>query len=171
MVIHLVRHAEAIERAPEIPEEQRYLTQRGRKRFRKVARSLRKSGIKPDVILTSPLVRAVQTAEILAQALKFKGDLVVSALLAHGFLPEELDELLQGFPEARVIALVGHEPEFGEVARTLLGVASTCTLQKGATITFKKEAGKKGADFRQLVEGDATIIDSRSKALKHLNKG
>jgi phosphohistidine phosphatase len=171
MIVHLVRHAEAVERSPELPEEHRFLTPRGRNRFRKVASSLKKSGIDPDVILTSPLIRAVQTAEILAQSVKFKGDLVVTALLAHGFQPEELDELLQGFPRAKEIALVGHEPELGALVRTLLAADTICTLQKGATISFKKEPGKAGADFRQLVNGGGKIIDSRSKALKRLGNG
>lgn len=73
MIMHLVRHAEAIERSSELPEEHPFLTSRGRNRFRKVAAGLRESGIEPDLILTGPLTRAVQTAEILGQSLKFKG--------------------------------------------------------------------------------------------------
>ena len=171
MIIHLVRHAEAVERAPEIPEEHRFLTARGRKRFRRIAASLRKSGIEPDVILTSPLIRAVQTAEILAQRFKFKGELLVTALLAHGFQPEELYELLQGFPRAKEVALVGHEPEFGALARILLGADQNCTLPKGGTISFKMDPAGEGAAFRQLVDGSAKVTSSRSKALKRLNNG
>jgi len=169
MIIHLVRHAEAVERTVELADEHRFLTPRGRKRFRKTASDLKKSGIKPDVILTSPLIRAVQTAEILAQSLKFKGDLVVSDLLAHGFQIEGLDKLVQGFPRAKEIVLVGHEPEFGALAGTLLASDTSCTLPKGATISFKITRDKKKADFRQLVDGSGKIINARDKALKRLN--
>jgi phosphohistidine phosphatase len=169
MIIHLVRHAEAIEHSPDIPEEHRYLTSRGRNRFRKVASSIKKLGIKPDLILTSPLIRSVQTAEILAQRLKHKGDLLVSALLAPGFGPQKLDELLQQYPLAREIALVGHEPDLGGVAQTLLGVDAACTLKKGAMISFKRAAGQEGgADFILLVDGGGKIVTSRSKALDRL---
>ena len=170
MIIHLVRHAEAIERSPEIPEEHRFLTRRGRNRFRKVASSLKKSGIEPDVILTSPLIRAVQTAEILAQALKFKGELLVTALLAHGFQQDEFHELVSAFPDAKEIAFVGHEPEFGELVSVLLAADTGCTLNKGATISFKMDPDGTGANFRQLADG-GKIIESRGKALKRLNNG
>ena len=168
MIIHLVRHAEAIERSPLIPEEHRYLTARGRNRFRKVASRLKKTGMEPEVILTSPLIRAVQTAEILAQTLKFKGELLVTALLAHGFQQEDFSELLQGFPRAKEIAFVGHEPELGALVRILLAADSACTLNKGATISFTTDPEGKGADFRQLVDGDAKTIKARSKAVKRL---
>jgi phosphohistidine phosphatase len=171
MIIHIVRHAEAVERTPEIPEEHRFLTPRGRNRFRRIAARLKKSGIDPDVILTSPLIRAVQTAEILAQALKFKGELVVTALLAHGFLPEELNVFLAGFPKAKEIALVGHEPALGNLARTLLAADFTCTLEKGVTISFKSKHDGERVDFRQLVDAGAKLVTSRSKALKLLNNG
>ena len=113
----------------------------------------------------------MQTAEILAQVLKFKGDLVVTALLAHGFQPEELDELMQGFPQAKEIALVGHEPELGALVGSLIAADCSCTLQKGATITLKKKLGKEGAGFKQLVDGGAKITGSRGRALKRLSNG
>ena len=168
MIIHLVRHAEAIERSPELPEEHRFLTPRGRNRFRDVASCLKKSWIEPDVILTSPLIRAVQTAEILAQALKFKGEVLVTALLAHGFQLEHFYELLTGYPQAKEIVLVGHEPEFGALVSYLLAVNSTCTLDKGGAISFKMDATGSNADFRQLIDGGAKVIFARSKALKRL---
>jgi phosphohistidine phosphatase len=168
MIVHLVRHAEAVDRSPDIAEEHRYLTQRGRNRFRKVAGALKKTGTDPDLILTSPLVRAVQTAEILAQRLKFKGELLVSTPLAHGFQAEDFYQLLKGFPQAREIALVGHEPELGALARALLASGDACTLNKGATITFKMDKDGTGADFRRLVDGGGKIVHARDKALLRL---
>jgi phosphohistidine phosphatase len=169
MIIHVVRHAEAIERSQGISEDHRYLTTRGRKRFRKVALSLKKLGIKPDVIVTSPLVRAVQTADILAETLRHKGELRVSALLAPGFRPESIDELLESYPQAEEIALVGHEPDLGALAQTLFVAEAGCTLKKGATVSFKRTAGDQGAaDFIQLVTGGGRVITSRSKALERL---
>ena len=68
--IHLVRHAEAAERFGDTPDEHRSLTSRGRRRFRRVAAALGKLGTDPETIFTSPKVRAVQTAEILAAPLQ-----------------------------------------------------------------------------------------------------
>jgi len=169
MIIHIVRHAEAIERTPAVPEEHRFLTRRGRKRFRKVAKSLAKLGVKPDIILTSPLVRAVQTADILAETLRHKRDLAVEALLGPGFRPEALDELLSRYPQAGEVAIVGHEPDLGILAQALFAAREACALPKGGTISFKRAAGDKGeAAFIQLVTGAGRIITSRSKALDRL---
>jgi phosphohistidine phosphatase len=171
MIIHLVRHAEAIERTAEVPEEHRYLTPRGRKRFRKVAKNLQKLGIDPDVILTSPLVRAIQTADILAEWLRFKQELQIAPLLAPGFRPEFLDRLLSSHSQAKEIAIVGHEPDFGLLAQTLFSEQNPCTLPKGAVVSFKRAAGDQGkAVFLQLVTGGGIIVTSRSRALGRLQR-
>lgn len=170
MIVHLVRHAEAVERSPEIQEEHRFLTRRGRNRFRKAAKSGRNSGIAPEVILSSPLVRAVQTAEILAQVVKFKGDLLITPLLAHGFRQENFNELLKEFPTVSELALVGHEPELGSLAGILLGSGATCTLDKGAIVSFKMNPGGTEAAFKQLVDGGGKVVTTRAKALKRLTE-
>jgi len=169
MIIHVVRHAEAIDRSSDISEEYRYLTRRGRMRFRKTAKVLRKAGIAPELILTSPLIRAVQTADILAEGLRHQGELQVARLLSPGFRPAALDELLAGFGSVGEIALVGHEPDLGLLARALLNVEEDCALPKGAVISFKRTAGDKGGtSFVQFVTGGGRIITSRSKALQRL---
>lgn len=171
MIIHIVRHAEAIERSPLIPEENRFLTRRGRRRFRQAAKSLATLGMAPDIVLTSPLIRAVQTADILAERLRYKGELAVSALLAPGFRPESLEELLKTVPRAKEIVIVGHEPDLGLLSQSLLAAQEPCTLPKGGTITFKRGAGPEGeAAFIHLVTGRGRIITSRGKALDRLQR-
>jgi len=169
MIIHVVRHAEAIERNENVPEEHRFLTVRGRKRFRKIAKSMRKLGINPEVILSSPLIRAVQTADILSERLRHQGELQVTRLLAPGFRPKALDELLSAHAQAEEIAIVGHEPDLGIVTQALFASDKGCTLPKGAVISFRKQPGGKGeAEFLQMVTGGANIITSRKKALERL---
>jgi phosphohistidine phosphatase len=168
MIIHVVRHAEAIERSTELPEEYRFLNRRGRKRFRKIAGIVKKAGMTPDLILTSPLIRAVQTAEILAERLRYEGELQVAQPLAPGFSPDALDELLDPHPEAGEVVLVGHEPDVGSLVQSLFNVKGGCALKKGAIVSFKRTAGGKGeAQFIQLVSG-SKIVTSRSKALQRL---
>ncbi|MBU5637138.1 histidine phosphatase family protein [Geomonas sp. Red69] len=172
MIIHIVRHAEAIERTPEVPEEHRYLTRRGRRRFRKAAKSLATLGIEPDLILTSPLVRAVQTADILAEKLRYKRELIVASELSPGFRPEMLDELLKLYPQASEVALVGHEPDLGLVTQALLGEEASLSLPKGGTVSFKRNASGSGEpQFLQLVTGTGRIITARGKAVDRLRQG
>src|ERR671929_2162184 len=68
MQLYLVRHGIAVEGGDGIPDDFRVLSDKGRRRFQKTARTFGKRGRELDLILTSPLVRAVQTAEILAGA-------------------------------------------------------------------------------------------------------
>lgn len=169
MIIHLIRHAEAVDRSQDIPEEHRFLTPRGIKRFRKVARSLKKLGLEPDVILTSPMIRAVQTADILSETLRHKGDLLVVPQLAARFGPEQLDELLNSYPQAREIVLIGHEPDLGALTQNMLEAQASCALCKGGGASFKRSAGGE-ALFIQLVTGGGRIFTSRSKALERLQR-
>jgi phosphohistidine phosphatase len=168
MIIHIVRHAEAVERSSDITEAHRYLTVKGRKRFRKAAGTAKKAGIQPDLILTSPLVRAVQTADILAETLRFKGELQLAKLLGPGFRPESLDELLDAWPQTEEVALVGHEPDLGSLTQRLLGLEESCALKKGAIVSFDRPAGGQGdTAFIQLVTA-GKVITSRKKAVKRL---
>jgi phosphohistidine phosphatase len=167
MIIHIVRHAEAVDRTEDISEEHRYLTSRGRKRFRKVAKALQKAGAAPDLILTSPLLRAVQTADILAESLKYEDDLLVDSLLSPGFRPQKLDRLLNLYPHAKELVLVGHEPDLGIVVGSLLGTDGSCSLTKGAIVSFQM-TGPGQADFQQMITGGGNTITSKSKALVKL---
>ena len=171
MILHVVRHAEAIERTPDVQEEHRYLTPKGRKRFRDVAKTCRKAGMSPDVILTSPLIRAVQTADILAERLRYDGELQTAPLLSSGFRPEQLEELLAAVPNAKEVAIVGHEPDLGLLVQALFAEEGSVALPKGAVVSFKRGAGQNGgATFVQYITGGANIITSRSKALARLQQ-
>jgi len=167
MKIHLVRHAEAVERSPEIAEEHRYLTPKGRTRFREVAAILTKT-ISPQLIITSPLVRAVQTADILAEQLGFSEELILSTEVGPGFDIETLKKIIERYRDVTDIALVGHEPDLGEVAGTLLGVAD-CSLTKGMTLSFKISSGG-DAEFVQMVTGGGKLVKSRDQAVERLTK-
>jgi|SRR6185369_15421174 len=137
MKVHFIRHAQAVERSTELPDEYRNLTCRGRKRFRQVAVSLKKMGIDPDFIITSPKVRAVQTAEILAETLRFSGEVQVSADLATGPDISALVNLLGSRKDSREIVIVGHEPGLGEAVGELLKLSTPCNLTKGSVVTLK----------------------------------
>jgi phosphohistidine phosphatase len=145
MKLYFVRHAAAIARGGEVIDEHRYLTIRGRESFRLTARKMAKKEIMPDAIITSPLLRAVQTADILSEALAFEGKLVVSQELAPGFDPAKLHQILASFKRAQALALIGHEPDLGEVVGTLLKLGRPRPLKKGMVVCLKIPSTKQNA--------------------------
>jgi phosphohistidine phosphatase len=159
MRLYFVRHAEAIERSGTTPDANRYLTPKGRTAFRKIVRRARKAGIAPGVIFTSPLLRAVQTAEILAERLKHDGPVVVANALSHGFGLQSLRSLLAKAGNPAEAALVGHEPDLGDLAATLLGLAGGFPLRKGAVLALEVDVGapKGTATFLWRTDGKGTV--------------
>jgi len=94
MKLYVIRHAKAIERGEGTAETSRFLTPEGRSSFRDTVRRTSRKLNRLDVIFTSPLVRAVQTADILAEGLGFRGPVVVSDLLSPGCTVASLHLLL-----------------------------------------------------------------------------
>lgn len=137
MKLLLVRHGEAVDREDVAAEELRHLTAKGRERCRETAELLAREGVRVDAILSSPLARAVQTAEILAHGLGFTGEVAVRRELEPGFGPEALPALLAELRGHRTVALVGHEPGLGETATRLLGAEPPVALKKGAVLAVK----------------------------------
>jgi phosphohistidine phosphatase len=120
MVLYVIRHAEAVEASTTLPDEWRYLTEKGRASIEGVARRLPESG-KPCLIISSPLVRAVQTAQIVAETCGRKCTLETSGLLLPGGSVEQLAHfLLQQGADGRNIMIVGHEPQLSALVARLL---------------------------------------------------
>lgn len=111
MRLVLVRHADA---APGTPDESRTLTAEGREQARRLGDQLRAGGIEPDVVLSSPLLRARETAE----ALGFGPPESVSAL-APGATAEDVRAAVENRGETVVV--VGHQPDCGRIAAALSG--------------------------------------------------
>ena len=118
MKLCFLRHGEADWPNWTKPDDERPLTERGRKEMKRVAKFLERLQLIPDSILTSPLPRASQTAEIVGQRLGI--ELQVEPALAHGFNLERLRRLLAK-RDTETVMIVGHEPEFSEVIGELTG--------------------------------------------------
>jgi len=131
MRLLIIRHAIAVERGtPDIPDEERPLTRKGERSFRRAARGLARIEPRPDVLLTSPLPRARQTAEIAAQAWgKVKAK--KADVLAGGSFAE-IAGILDKLPRDITVAVVGHEPDVSELLAAILGSKDT------AAFAFKK---------------------------------
>jgi phosphohistidine phosphatase len=138
--IYLIRHGLAEERGPKWPDDtKRPLTDKGMARLKKSARGLVKIGVTFDVMLTSPLVRARQTAEIIAAAFDPRPPIVnVDSLTPDGSYQATLDDLAKQARRTR-IALVGHEPSLGEYAGRLAGSRHGFEFKKGAVCRIDLE--------------------------------
>jgi phosphohistidine phosphatase len=130
--LYLVRHGVAEARGDAWPDDaKRPLTEGGVARLRKSARALSRLGVSIDVVLTSPLVRTRQTAEILAAALNPRPTIVnVDALAPGGSQANVLTELEKHVRRGR-IGIVGHEPGIGELAARLVGMRHALEFKKG----------------------------------------
>ena len=152
MNLYIVRHAIAElreEAASEEQDSQRPLTDQGRKKFRKIAKGLRDIGVEIDLILTSPYVRAADTADILRKKLNMRKDQLVTEqdLAPGGDAKRLLESIHEKHAEAVNIALVGHEPGLSRLTSTLISGDPTVpiTLKKGGVcclVTDKLEYGR-----------------------------
>jgi phosphohistidine phosphatase len=136
MLLYLMRHGIAIDREdPECPaDEERFLTKKGIEKTRAVAQGLRTLGIQPEAMLTSPFVRAVQTAEITAAALGFARDKIRKTdALIFGHKPAELFRELTRV-RAKEIICFGHAPHLDEVIALSLGCRGSVTSLKKAGV-------------------------------------
>jgi phosphohistidine phosphatase len=130
MLLHLLRHADAGDPMKwEGPDSVRPLSDKGRAQVKRLGKFL--SGIKFDgePFITSPKVRAAETAEIVAKHVGAK--VVVDDRLAEALTLESIDAILDDHGDAARAVLVGHDPDFSEVVAVLCGAAGV-SMRKGA---------------------------------------
>jgi len=118
MQLYFLRHGEADWPGWTKPDDERPLTDFGKKEVRQVAEFLNRLKVRPDLVVTSPLPRALQTAEVAAEQLKTK--LRQDEALEPGFGISELSTVLKRH-SSKVLMLVGHEPDFSSVISALTG--------------------------------------------------
>src|SRR5690349_4514808 len=122
MQVYLLRHGIAEENRIGKSDAERELTAEGRRRLREILRAAAQAEVKPTIILSSPLVRAVQTAEVAADVLHYKDKILrTKALLPNGRMEAVWDEI-RVHQDARELMLVGHDPLFTQLAGYLLNV-------------------------------------------------
>ena len=139
MQLYFLRHGEADWPHWTRPDDERPLTDFGKKEARQVAKLLDRLKVKPNVVVTSPLPRASQTAEVAAQQLKTK--LRQDKALEPGFGITELRTLLKRHG-SKVLMLVGHEPDFTSVISALTGASLKLSKAGVALVDFDPETEK-----------------------------
>lgn len=133
MELYLLRHGIAEDHAPSGRDADRRLTEDGKKKLRKVLARAQKAGAAPTLILSSPLTRAMETAEIAARELAYNSEIVRTAALTPDSSPADVWAEIRAHRDEPAILLAGHEPLFSSVVAAVLGSAR-------AMVEFKKGA-------------------------------
>ena len=154
MNLFLLRHGLAVERAEFhfASDPLRPLTPKGKRQLRKIVVAMRAMELRFDVILSSPLVRARQTAEIVAADLKLEKRLVFADELKPGGEAKKIVQKISGLKKVPAnVLLVGHEPDLGELISLLV------TGKFGAGFTLKK-AGLAKLEMEKLCFGKCAAL-------------
>jgi phosphohistidine phosphatase len=152
--VTLIRHAEAGDDAPR--DESRALTERGRADARRLGRALARRGVRFTAIVTSPLVRAVQTADIIAAATDFRGRMPATDLLVPEGEPADVVAFLakMSHEDAKSVALVAHEPILSAIAAALTHRPRYPALRKAEALRIRFAEGIAAAgSLRWRVDG------------------
>ena len=171
MNLYLLRHGIAAAKGePDAePDDERPLTAKGAKRMRRAAKGLRLLDIRVDGILTSPLFRASQTAEIVAEALNLQSALERLPALAPGNSVQNLVSALSRFESREHLVLVGHQPLLSETAAFLLGnkdeSSLNISLKKGGICRIEIDAlppRERGTLYWLLAPKQLRLLGERS---------
>jgi phosphohistidine phosphatase len=140
--LYIVRHAIAAERGPEWPDDnKRPLTERGIERFKEVVTGLVFLEVQLDIVFTSPLMRARQTAELLAEGLPEVVPVETADALAPGHTTlEVMEQIAREAGGATRVAVVGHEPDLGALAGWLIGARRSLPFKKGGVCRFEMDS-------------------------------
>jgi phosphohistidine phosphatase len=137
--VYFLRHGLAGDRSDWQGDDfDRPLTHDGMKRMERESKTIAELDLELDVIVTSPLVRAKQTAEIVAKRLGLRDVLVDDPAVGHGFSVANLRAILDKHRAAEAMMLVGHEPSMSQVIGDLLGGAAV-DMKKGAIACLEIE--------------------------------
>ena len=121
MEVYILRHGIAEKTRAGGSDAERALTREGRQKLRQVLRLARSAEVNPSLILTSPLVRAVQTAEVAAEIFAYRHAVVRTDALLPSASPQEVWQELRSHKNEPELLLVGHEPLLSQAASHLLG--------------------------------------------------
>ncbi|HND47389.1 MAG TPA: phosphohistidine phosphatase SixA [Anaerolineales bacterium] len=133
MNLYLIRHAIAEEESPAVEDRLRALTEKGSKKMRNIAKGLKTLGLEFDYIISSPYVRAQQTAEILGDVFKLRKRIVISESIAPMGDPSQLLAEINEKYTVNSLAIVGHEPYLSNLISLLTtgGAPLEMTFKKG----------------------------------------
>lgn len=159
MILYFLRHGRADERQPDGRDEDRQLSEEGVTQLRAAAPVWRRLNLRPDVIVTSPLPRAVRTAELLAEGLGADEPPTVANRLAPGASWSDFGRCLADHPDARRVVFVGHEPDLSHAVTLLTGAAVRLRSGGLAAIEFPGVPEPGAGELAWLLDPDLYPVD------------
>lgn len=141
MELYVFRHGIAEDAPSGHPDANRALTDEGRKKIAEVVKAARRAGFAPSLIISSPYLRAAQTAEVAEEELGYKGEVVrTEALVPHGS-PEAVWSELRDYRAEPAILITGHEPLLSRlVAHLLAAPGLRVEMKKAAMVRIDVES-------------------------------
>lgn len=140
MQLYLLRHGIAENGRPGARDADRALTAEGKKKLREVLRTAARAGVSPDCILTSPYLRAVETAEIATEVLGYKNELIRSGALVPESDPRDLWQEIRLHKRAEQVLVSSHEPLLSRSVAYLLSSPSLAVdMKKGGLVRIDLE--------------------------------
>jgi phosphohistidine phosphatase len=138
MRIYLLRHGIAEDAGPQTPDATRELTDKGRAKLASVLHLARRAEVQPDLVLSSPLVRALQTAEMAREILGVESPVQQTSVLVPEGSPQAVWEELRGLRNLDGVLLAGHEPLLSHLTAWLLGAtALQVHMTKAALVSIE----------------------------------
>lgn len=160
MILYFLRHAAAQDRAPGDEDRDRSLSVEGEAQLRAAAAVWRRLNLRPDVVLTSPLPRAVRTAELLVEGLGLPNAPITDERLAPDAGWSDFAQALAAYPADRRILFVGHEPDLSAIIELLTGAASVRMRKAGlACLEFYGVPEPGGGEIAWLLDPDLYQTD------------
>ena len=120
MILALMRHGAYNDSVAITTDEKHTLTVKGRNDTLVVAKELRDKGFHPAKIVSSPLIRARQTAEIMAEVLGYEGEIEISDSILPSAIVQEMNDTVQQYAGYNDLLLVGHMPSMGSFAHAII---------------------------------------------------
>jgi phosphohistidine phosphatase len=145
MDIYLLRHASAGQYTPGANDDKRPLDKAGEQQSHDVGRALAALDLEVDVIISSPLTRAIQTATIVAEELGHKDKLITDAALRPEAAHKQFEDLLSRYGKKKAILVVGHNPSMTEFLVQMLSGSDAPTFidfKKGALAKVEKQGSQ-----------------------------
>lgn len=159
MQLFFLRHGLADRSAWSGADYERPLTPRGMERMGLEAEFISKLDLGMDYILTSPLTRALQTAEIVAEYLGLLDQMEVDDRLSPGFGRADLAAILEDYPRADSIMFVGHEPDFSLTIEGLIGGGSVVCKKGSLARVDLNDAGFLSGELVWLIPPKALVLE------------
>ncbi|HEV7558980.1 MAG TPA: phosphohistidine phosphatase SixA [Kofleriaceae bacterium] len=132
MQVFLIRHATAVDETLELSDAARFLTEHGRNQARNLGDRLRWHDCEPTRVWSSPLVRAVQTAELVVSGLHSATTIEILPSLAPSESPRGVVTAIHALPADALVVIVGHEPTLSELGALLVGDPQFPPLDKAS---------------------------------------